>query len=471
MIREKVSLDNLPTTIAIATLALRYIENLRYEESENGTTEPDMTVVVEKLCLNTETTPAGVIKRVEDAYHALLELVAAQGSPKELGGDIQRLLTLLGQSEQLGAFVWTIESCMDEILRNLTVSGEGLILALHEKYRLPQSRSEPVPDTGTKATVQVEAVDDPVAFFVDVDPDGDQIPGLGKALRFDLELILEAAFASTQHWLRSSEYIGPFRSIPGRFFEITGSVGAATEDNGYRALKAVAEKPELLREIAEILRDTLNTPYRLETRKIAPRLDHDKLAESVKRCVEIHSKATPGALRDKLDLILREATEGETKQGLYLVDMRNETAVDFCDVGFGIGQVLPLVFEIASAHSGLVCIEQPEVHIHPRMQADLADVFIRERGSETGQKLFILETHSEHMILRLLRRIRETARGKNTPESANHSAISPVDIGVHWVDMSEGRSIVTELPVTEEGDFYTGWPNGFFEERFDEYDD
>jgi hypothetical protein len=464
--RNSLSMENLPATIALATVALRYLENTSAEDSESQPTGPDMSKAVEALGLNTEVTPASVIKRVEDAYHVLLELASLEDTKKESEREIQDLIALLGQSEQLGAFLWVIESRMDEIIRNLTVTGNGLMLELHPRHRLPMIRSEPAPDTGTKATVQVEALENPVSFFVDGDTDGDQVRGLANALRLDLELIIEAALASVQHWLRSSEYIGPFRSIPGRFFEITSSVGAATEDAGYQALKSIAEKPELLREIADILRDTLETPYRLETRKIAPRLDHDRLSEAVKRCVEIHgSKISPGELREKLGDILREATEGETKQGLYLVDTRNETAVDFCDVGFGIGQVLPLVFEMVSAHSGIVCIEQPEVHIHPKMQSDLADVFIREKGANAAQKLFILETHSEHMILRLLRRVRETARGK---VKTGLAPIFPHEISVAWVEAGKWGSVITTLAVDKRGRFTTPWPEGFFEERLDE---
>lgn len=58
----------------------------------------------------------------------------------------------------------------------------------------------------------------------------------------------------------------------------------------------------------------------------------------------------------------------------------------------------------------LIAIEQPELHIHPRLQAAIGDLFV-ESIQKNGHR-FIIETHSEHLILRLLRRIRETEKGK-----------------------------------------------------------
>ena len=75
---------------------------------------------------------------------------------------------------------------------------------------------------------------------------------------------------------------------------------------------------------------------------------------------------------------------------------------------------------------------------------------------------FILETHSEHLILRLLRRIRETAAGELP---ARKMPLRPEDIAVLYVKPGTEGSEVIALPVNAEGDFDAPWPDGFFAER------
>ena len=69
------------------------------------------------------------------------------------------------------------------------------------------------------------------------------------------------------------------------------------------------------------------------------------------------------------------------------------------------------------------------------------------------------------MILRILRRIRETTRNK-LPEGAN--PVRPDDIAVLYVEPEADGSVVRELRVNDQGRFIDDWPNGFFEERFNE---
>ncbi|MBF4349700.1 hypothetical protein EAY19_27035, partial [Vibrio anguillarum] len=61
---------------------------------------------------------------------------------------------------------------------------------------------------------------------------------------------------------------------------------------------------------------------------------------------------------------------------IQLTDLRNGAVVTPKDVGFGIGQVLPIILEAIVSKKKLICVEQPEIHLHPRLQAHLADLFI-----------------------------------------------------------------------------------------------
>lgn len=147
---------------------------------------------------------------------------------------------------------------------------------------------------------------------------------------------------------------------------------------------------------------------------------------------------------------------------LRLWDVRKRTAVSLCDVGFGISQVLPVLTLAYGSENRLIAIEQPEIHLHPALQAELADVFIESALGER-QNTFILETHSEHLILRLLRRIRETTNGE-LPEGIQ--ALHPGDVQIIYVQPDASGSRFIELSIDSDGEFVDRWPgDGFFPER------
>lgn len=131
------------------------------------------------------------------------------------------------------------------------------------------------------------------------------------------------------------------------------------------------------------------------------------------------------------------------------------------DVGVGISQVIPVVVTALADREHLVVIEQPELHLHPRLQANLGDLFIEAAVGERKQTV-ILETHSEHLLLRLLRRIRETSEG-TLPDACQ--PLKPDQLAVLYVECVDGDVRVTRLHVTEDGDFAGTWPAGFFDER------
>ena len=145
---------------------------------------------------------------------------------------------------------------------------------------------------------------------------------------------------------------------------------------------------------------------------------------------------------------------------IALTDRRTDTQVTLADVGYGINQILPVIIEgIASREGAILCVEQPEIHLHPRLQANIADLMIDTIADEPGKrKQWIVETHSELLILRLQRRIRE---GKIKPEDVSVLYVDPNDESV------EGSEIIP-LRVDENGDFIDHWPEGFFDEAFNE---
>ena len=132
----------------------------------------------------------------------------------------------------------------------------------------------------------------------------------------------------------------------------------------------------------------------------------------------------------------------------------------FDEVGSGIGYVLPALI---SSHSWekIVVLQQPELHLHPALQAALTDVLIEALGD--NNKKIICETHSEHMILRALRRVRQTTAGKLIDQQL---ALSSDDVMVNYFEPKIGGGTkIYPLRVSEDGDFVDRWPHGFFSER------
>lgn len=138
-------------------------------------------------------------------------------------------------------------------------------------------------------------------------------------------------------------------------------------------------------------------------------------------------------------------------------------AISPSNMGIGFSQMMPLVASAFGSENSLIAIEQPELHVHPALQTELADLFIQS-AKERGNRFFI-ETHSEHLILRVMRRIRETTRN-SLPEGKH--PIKPEDVAILYVQPGESGSVVQELRIDEQGRFLDNWPQGFFEERLDE---
>ena len=114
-----------------------------------------------------------------------------------------------------------------------------------------------------------------------------------------------------------------------------------------------------------------------------------------------------------------------------------------------------------------MAIEQPELHIHPAIQVRIGDLFIRAiqpdlEGLPFGGKTLLIETHSEHILLRLLRRIREKTGDELPPGVAGLMA---EELSLIYVE-SDGQGVrFRPLRVDAEGEFLDQWPSGFFEER------
>ena len=167
----------------------------------------------------------------------------------------------------------------------------------------------------------------------------------------------------------------------------------------------------------------------------------------------------------KQNLLYAEASITQLNEwftgSLGLYDLHNKVFVQPSDIGVGVSQLLPLIVAAVTVKKGFVAIEQPELHVHPRVQVDVGDLLTQVADGPN----FIVETHSEHIILRLLKRIRQTTDGE-LPDG--FVAVTPADVSINYLDASEHGVQITRLNIDEEGEFIERWPGGFFAERREE---
>ena len=127
---------------------------------------------------------------------------------------------------------------------------------------------------------------------------------------------------------------------------------------------------------------------------------------------------------------------------------------NIADAGFGASQVLPLIIQaVAAPEDSLTLAEQPEIHLNPRLQCVLADLFVEM--ATTGHRVLV-ETHSEHLIVRLRRLV---AEGKIPAE----------DVSLYFVEKTGGESKIRRISLEENGSIDAStWPSGFFDDSLRE---
>lgn len=120
------------------------------------------------------------------------------------------------------------------------------------------------------------------------------------------------------------------------------------------------------------------------------------------------------------------------------------------DVGFGVSQILPVIVLLFSVpEESIVLIEQPEIHLHPGAQAALADLFLY--AAEKRNLQLIIESHSEHLLRRLQRRIAER----------EHELANPEHIKMYFCDTGQNGSTIETVKIDRFGQI-SNWPENFF---------
>lgn len=258
-------------------------------------------------------------------------------------------------------------------------------------------------------------------------------------------------------------YIGPLREIPARDFIPQFSPDEARWAHGLAAWDLLhgPRGRDLIEKVNFWLfdKERLNSGYRLE------RIDYRKIS-----------------LPSPIDVIFQRGVEEEDlpelqelyeqypiEQRVVLRDIRTGTLVGPSDVGVGLSQLVPVIVSLVSSEDELVAIEQPELHIHPAIQVGVGDLLASAVSASNSnpdpERCLLIETHSEHIMLRLLKRIRETSENELPPGAPS---LTPQQVAVIYVEPAADELRLTALRITADGDFIDRWPRGFFKERGEE---
>jgi predicted ATPase len=164
------------------------------------------------------------------------------------------------------------------------------------------------------------------------------------------------------------------------------------------------------------------------------------------------------ALNIWLELMGINGFKPEPKNEIVYLNLKSKssknTSVNIADVGFGVSQILPILVEgLRMPRNGTLLLEQPEIHLHPNLQMQMADYFI---SLALSKKRLIIETHSDHIINRLVRRIVEDTK-------LNLKDL----IGIYFVTASDKGSIIEEVQIDPNSGI-VNWPNDFFDQTASE---
>lgn len=246
--------------------------------------------------------------------------------------------------------------------------------------------------------------------------------------------VIEICWATSRiikHEFSKIEYIGPLRDQPSRKY-------VYDED---------ANKIGILGENAAYI-------YSKEKQNKVDRLYYCDSGTFTSRSINTIGRATS----EWMTSMGAQDIDSENKEDVIGIDMSSShlttTRVSIADVGFGVSQIFPIVLEGIRMKSGsTLLLEQPEIHLHPNLQLRLADFLIAT--SISGRNI-IVETHSDHLINRIVRRIVE-----------DNDLRLKERIGVYFIQMGDSTPHLTEIEINSSLGI-VNWPKGFCDQAASE---
>lgn len=281
-----------------------------------------------------------------------------------------------------------------------------------------------------------------------------------------LQDLISGITESVKREMQRLRYLGCFRSFPRRYFSLS-SQNASWDNGAVDAWNTLLTNHQVRQKVNAWLGDAnkMKTPYQLLVQDLIGsdgiNIELGKLIN--KSFHDLVNLTDTNTLTDTWTHSILE-NSSERLSNLVLMDTRSQTYVSHHDVGIGVRQVIPILVYAYGSSNALIAIEQPETNLHPKLQTELGDVFI-ESALGKNKNNFIIETHSENLLLRIMRRMRQTFNNE-LPEGI--LPVTPEDVSVLYIEPIGSQSVVREMPLNECGELVEAWPGGFFEEGLEE---
>lgn len=239
---------------------------------------------------------------------------------------------------------------------------------------------------------------------------------------------------AVKNLFKSMYYVGPLRDHPERFYQFSGDTPPDVGDKGKLAINALLAAKEADRRLSAGSRKRY-IPF------------EEVIARWLERMNLIHSfKVIPIA-------------KGRKEYEVRVRVRKDSPEVLITDVGFGISQILPVIVQCFYVpEKSILFFEQPEIHLHPSVQSHLGDLFLeaikmKENGTDRNTQI-VVESHSEHLIRRIQRRIAE-------------GVVSPDDVAIYFIHHGKDGAIMEPLEINLFGNV-TNWPDNFFGDELED---
>lgn len=245
---------------------------------------------------------------------------------------------------------------------------------------------------------------------------------------------LDSVKKALADWFHRINYIGPARREPEDAYGVHGSL-TSVGIGGENVAEVLAQLSKQDVSYFVLEEEDESSRFSLREGEFLNAVKH-WLCDRFKLCANIDSRKA-----------------GDDSYAIYIESLSGvESTIKH--VGFGVSQVLPIIVEgLRLKADETLIVEQPEIHLHPKIQSGLADFFISL--IEAGKKV-IVETHSDHFITRLRRRIAE--------DSTNHLDDKVL---LTFVEVGDGDVLFRNIGINDYGNL-DYFPNDFIEKRDDE---
>ncbi|AZC64189.1 AAA family ATPase [Pseudomonas chlororaphis] len=250
---------------------------------------------------------------------------------------------------------------------------------------------------------------------------------------YNSRIFSEAAEILSYYFSRNVKYLGPLRNEPQAIYASLGYIDPTVVGlkGEYTAAALHINKNKEIKYLAPIKQGTNGFTYEEKTSLLKDACQDWLCYLGVVE--EFHT-------RDK----------GKLGYELYVKIAEGEAWQDLTHVGVGVSQVLPIVLMfLLSSVDDILIFEQPELHLHPKIQSRLCDLFLTMAAAK---RQCIIETHSEYMINRLRLRIAQSDDQSVTDNSS-----------VYFISKDKAHSSFENISISKYGGI-TSWPKDFFDQ-------